>query len=26
VAALLVRALGGSVSVEDETLHVRLPE
>ena len=26
VAALLVRALGGSVSIEDETLHVRLPE
>jgi signal transduction histidine kinase len=26
VAALLVRALGGSVSVEEETLHVRLPE
>ena len=26
VAVLLVRALGGSVSVEDETLHVRLPE
>ena len=26
VAALLVRALGGSVTVEGETLHVRLPE
>jgi signal transduction histidine kinase len=26
VAALFVRALGGSVSVEEETLHVRLPE
>lgn len=26
VAVLLVRALGGSVAVEDETLHVRLPE
>jgi signal transduction histidine kinase len=26
VAALLVRALGGSVTVENETLHVRLPE
>jgi His Kinase A (phospho-acceptor) domain len=26
VAALLVRALGGSVSVDGETLHVRLPE
>ena len=26
VAALLVRALGGSVAVEAETLHVRLPE
>ena len=26
VAALLVRALGGSVRVEEETLHVRLPE
>jgi signal transduction histidine kinase len=26
VAVLLVRALGGSVSLEEETLHVRLPE
>ena len=26
VAALLVRALGGSMTVEGETLHVRLPE
>jgi signal transduction histidine kinase len=26
VAALLVRALGGSVTVDGETLHVRLPE
>jgi signal transduction histidine kinase len=26
VAALLVRAIGGSVTVEDETLHVRLPD
>jgi K+-sensing histidine kinase KdpD len=26
VAVLLVRALGGSVAVGDETLHVRLPE
>lgn len=26
VAVLLVRALGGSVAVEEETLHIRLPE
>jgi len=26
VAVMLVRALGGSVSLEEETLHVRLPE
>ena len=26
IAVLLVRTLGGSVTVEDETLHVRLPE
>ena len=26
VAVHLVRALGGSVSLEEETLHVRLPE
>jgi signal transduction histidine kinase len=26
VAVLLVRALGGSVSLEEDTLHVRLPE
>jgi signal transduction histidine kinase len=26
VAVLLVRALGGSVSLEEETLHVRLPQ
>jgi signal transduction histidine kinase len=26
IAVLLVRTLGGSVNVEDETLHVRLPE
>src|SRR5204862_4322014 len=26
VAVLLIRALGGSVAVEEETLHIRLPE